>query len=431
MAEPIRITSGQTTLSVYKRKDGRFSILYMFEGRRKCETRKDEKAARERAKQLAEATNTNRIAEHKLTGKKLTDYVTSTSAAEQAGVSLVTAVAEYAEARKRLKKTGVSVVVAATEYAEARERVPGLSLLEAVEYFARNHHLNLPQRTLAGIIPELIEAKQADGLTEQYLVTLRCELRVAGEHFKQPIGDITTADLDDWLRSQKHVAPRTRRNMRTALITLFAFAKSRGYLARDRQTAAELTARPKVVDGEVEIYTPQEMSILLKAAEHTVLPFLVLGGFAGLRTAEILRLEWANVSFEQKHIKISAHVAKTASRRIVPLLPCAAAWLSPWHSASGSIVGTSRQRLSEEIHKVAAKAKIKWRHNALRHSFASYRLAQIKNAAQVAHEMGNSADIVHKHYQELVTDRDAAAWFSIAPSQAENVVPISKHRASA
>jgi hypothetical protein len=117
----------------------------MFQGRRKFETFSDEKAARDRAKQLAEATNANKVGEHRLTGNKLADYVTSTSAAEHVGVSLVTAVAEYVEARKRLKETGVSIVAAAAEYAEAKKRAQGQSLIEAAEFFARNHDLNLPQ----------------------------------------------------------------------------------------------------------------------------------------------------------------------------------------------------------------------------------------------------------------------------------------------
>jgi hypothetical protein len=51
----------------------------------------------------------------------------------------------------------------------------------------------------------------------------------------------------------------------------------------------------------------------------------------------------------------------------------------------------------------------------LRHSYASYRLAAIQNAAQVALEMGNSSEIVFKHYRELVKPEAALKWFSIFP----------------
>jgi predicted urease superfamily metal-dependent hydrolase len=65
-----------------------------------------------------------------------------------------------------------------------------------------------------------------------------------------------------------------------------------------------------------------------------------------------------------------------------------------------------------------------WRHNALRHSFCSYRLAEIKNAAQVALEAGNSPQMIFKHYRELVTEAEARQWFGIMPGVPENVAVL-------
>lgn len=56
-----------------------------------------------------------------------------------------------------------------------------------------------------------------------------------------------------------------------------------------------------------------------------------------------------------------------------------------------------------------------WRHNALRHSFCSYRLADVKSAAEVALEAGNSPQMIFQHYRELVTEKAAKAWFAITP----------------
>lgn len=51
----------------------------------------------------------------------------------------------------------------------------------------------------------------------------------------------------------------------------------------------------------------------------------------------------------------------------------------------------------------------------LRHSFASYRLAEIHDAAKVALEMGNSPEKLFRHYRELVTPDEAKEWFAIMP----------------
>lgn len=62
---------------------------------------------------------------------------------------------------------------------------------------------------------------------------------------------------------------------------------------------------------------------------------------------------------------------------------------------------------------------LKWKKNALRHSFISYRLADIQAAAQVALEAGNSPQMIFGHYRELVRAMDAEKWFGITPEGVE------------
>jgi hypothetical protein len=57
-----------------------------------------------------------------------------------------------------------------------------------------------------------------------------------------------------------------------------------------------------------------------------------------------------------------------------------------------------------------------WKKNALRHSFCSYRLAVIKDVAQVSLEAGNSPQMIHAHYKSLVTEKQGLEWFNIFPS---------------
>ena len=74
---------------------------------------------------------------------------------------------------------------------------------------------------------------------------------------------------------------------------------------------------------------------------------------------------------------------------------------------------------------------VEWKHNALRHSFCSYRLADVKSAAQVALEAGNSPQMIFQHYRELVTEKGAKAWFGITPATAkEGRAKIERERAA-
>jgi hypothetical protein len=67
---------------------------------------------------------------------------------------------------------------------------------------------------------------------------------------------------------------------------------------------------------------------------------------------------------------------------------------------------------------------LSWKHNGLRHSFISYRVAEIKNVAQVALEAGNSPQIIFSNYRALVRPADAQKWFSIVPNGTENIIQL-------
>ena len=56
--------------------------------------------------------------------------------------------------------------------------------------------------------------------------------------------------------------------------------------------------------------------------------------------------------------------------------------------------------------------------NGFRHSFISYRVADIQNVPQVALEAGNSPRMIFSNYRELVVVEDAKKWFSCMPTKA-------------
>jgi hypothetical protein len=70
-----------------------------------------------------------------------------------------------------------------------------------------------------------------------------------------------------------------------------------------------------------------------------------------------------------------------------------------------------------ETAKIEGWPAFAWKHNALRHSFISYRVAEIQNVAQVSLEAGNSPQMIFKHYRELVRPAAAKEWFAIWPKE--------------
>lgn len=179
--------------------------------------------------------------------------------------------------------------------------------------------------------------------------------------------------------------------------------------------------------GEIGIYTPEKLKALLFKIDPRFVPFVAIGAFAGLRTAEIVRLEWPEVRFGQDVIEIKAAKSKTASRRLAPILPVLAEWLAPMRKETGRVlvgvpdefalakqfrkaIGAIKNDEGEPLHKIV--------HNGLRHSFITYRMAILKNAAEVALEAGNSPRMIFEHYRELATESEANEWFGVRADKA-------------
>ena len=192
-----------------------------------------------------------------------------------------------------------------------------------------------------------------------------------------------------------------------------------GYMASEWTPSVPSTLLTDPPTRPAEPCPPQTASISKTVREvademiQVTLPYLALGGFAGLRTAEIKRLAWQDIDLEERVITVGAAKAKTASRRTVPISDNLAAWLKPLCRESGPVL-----QLKSEwnwLPKLSKCIEGGWRRNALRHSYISYRLALVQDIAKVAFEAGNSPQMVHSNYKALMTERATKAWFEIAP----------------
>ena len=77
----------------------------------------------------------------------------------------------------------------------------------------------------------------------------------------------------------------------------------------------------------------------------------------------------------------------------------------------------SYKNIYNQYPKVAKKAGVKWKRNAHRHGFASYRTALLKNLDQVAIEAGHSKQELLSSYFQVVSEESAKAWFAICPPE--------------
>lgn len=409
---PQVVAKGNARVTIYRHTNSKagqdyeeFKLGFYVAGKRRFKTYASYEAARAAAEQVTGSVNNG-------------DVDTLVLDASQK--------ATYLRAVEAVRPTGVPLDVAAIQFADAIGQLEGRPLSEAVAFF-RKRLLTVKRKRVGEVVDELLEAK---GKTSSalYVADLRKRLKMFSDAFQCDIADITPQQILIWADGHQW-GERTRFNRLTQLRTLFNFAKARSYYSREEDALAGIDIKWKNT-GAIDVFTPGEMRRLLSVAKPEIIPFLTIGAFAGLRSAEITRLDWSEVNLAKRFIEVKAAKAKTASRRIIPVVDNLAAWLAPYAKPFGPVCELIRPE-KHAYDCTARAAKLKWKRNGLRHSFVSYRLATVKDAARVALEAGNSPQMIFQHYRELVQDEQAKEWFALMPNDSCNILPSSDQFAAA
>ena len=382
----IEVKEGNISVPIYEFSDGRYCVDMLLGEKRKRITRTSLEAAKIEARKLIAQIASGRAHEEPMTLSEVEDYRL---------------------AKGKLGPFNVSLLTAVEEWIAGRGKAAGLIT-----------------KTVAEVADEFLTSKRVEGAGFFHLEDRKYRMNKFASSFPGRIDLVSTHEIEVWLNGLK-VSGRTRNNYRNAVLQLFRYARGKRYLPRNEPTVVEDVAAANSGEGAIEIYTPKELRLLLSNAPSKLLPFFAIGALAGLRSQDMMRLDWGDIRFEQGFIEVAAEKAKTASRRLVPLLPALAAWLLPLRQKSGQVVGykrndvlcEARQRFcKKEMVESGEVVEFIWKPNALRHSYASYRMADIKDAARVALEMGNSPTMLFRNYRELVTEQQAAEWFSVLPT---------------
>jgi integrase len=285
----------------------------------------------------------------------------------------------------------------------------------------KRHAVSLPRVTVAAAVEQMKSQAESDGKSPLRLKQLANVLDRFAENFNQEVHTLTPKLMADYLTALD-LSERTRRNHRDVIGFFNRWLVLRGYLAKGTdwlEGVQNYTARKL---GQISTYSADEMCRLIAAADDRILPMVVIGGFAGLRHAEIARLEWQDIDLEEGFIEVKAENAKTDTRRIVPLKPNLKAFLLPLAKKSGpviTIVNTTKQLLKTATDTADAENEIEaleWKHNALRHTYISARVAECGDVPRVADEAGNSPQVIRTNYLKRIRPAAAAEWFAISPA---------------
>jgi integrase len=342
----------------------------------------------------------------------------------------------------------VSLLAGISEWCESALKLDGRSMGEAIDGYLSGL-VTIKRKDITQAVDDFISneeprTKAADGQRPQVSpkyhynrsIMLRrfaaalpglavCEL--AKEHLDAFIGGL--ARIKSKSRNGKSVTSAKGRNHHRAAIRQFlAWAARRDYLpASYRLTEADSMRPEHANNAEIQFYTPTELKELLNTADDTMRAMIAIGGLAGLRTQELLRLDWADVWRVKRHIEVTAGKSKTRQRRLVEICPTLAKWLQPYRDQkSGKVCTWHEITWQQHFGKLCDAADVTRKPNGLRHAFCTFGYAK-HGEVWTAQQAGHAPGLLHAHYRGLATKVEATKWFGVKPRKhsAGNVIQLS------
>ena len=353
---PHKVTKQGISVTIGRvEKDGQnfFRVLYREQGKRKQAWRSSFEDAKRAADDAIETTLTGDASALKLNASDRHAYL---------------------RALEFLAPLNIALDHAARDYADIRIMLAGKATpVEVCRDWLKRNAVELPKITVADAVAQLKKQAETDGKSNDRQKQLAAALDAFATAFNQEVHTITPKLVADYLTALPF-KERTKANHRDTVGFFNRWLVLRGYLPKGTDWLEGVQKYTKRKLGEISTYAADEMRRLIAAADDRILPMIVIGGFAGLRHAEIARLEWEDVDLDEGFIEVKAENAKTDTRRIVPLKANLKAFLLPLAKKNGkvvSLVNTTKQLLKTATDTADAENEteaLEWKYNALRHT---------------------------------------------------------------
>lgn len=280
-----------------------------------------------------------------------------------------------------------------------------------------------------------VDQKKTNGCTQQTI--LDCN-RAKGfiEMYPDYIHQITEGDVMDWNNKlSKTYKERTRYNFQSCILNLFNYARDFKYLP-NKPHAAEILNKGNVKARkgvqEIGVWRADDFEAMLveslkmgavgtKIKKVTLM--VAIGGFAGLRIAEIARMEWEHILWKTNYIRIPAMNSKNKTKhRRVPMCDALIKWIrlaikdAKAEELTGRLFPHPVRYVTERIVELCKKRLgLNYVENGLRHTCITSWVAQGHGEHQAAFWAGNSGETVKSNYLGEFTKEEGEKWHSIMP----------------
>jgi integrase len=283
------------------------------------------------------------------------------------------------------------------------------TLLIAVREYLKRHNARLASVPFEDAFKQFADAQPRSA---SYAQSLRqFQARLTALHGRM-LCDITARDLEE---AMKDFPPTVFNYGIRILGGLFNYGRKRDLCITNPIGKLD---RKKLPPREVEIYTPAAVAALFRASDPSLIPWLCVCMFAGLRASEARKMTWGDFDFTENFIRVRAGVSKTHRPRAIPMEKNLREWLLRSHERDEQalIAPQGLNVLRSQLRAAHQAAGVRQIKHGPRHSYASYLLARDGSVDALLLNMGHEdASTLFKHYHRVASTRDAKTFWNIRP----------------
>jgi integrase len=252
------------------------------------------------------------------------------------------------------------------------------------------------------------------------LARIGWDLKRLDEHFpKRSVAELTLPAIVAFLEKGRP-GMKTYNNRRGIVSTFFKFAFHRGWIAENPMPKVP-HYRIRRKRGSAVTFSTAQAADLMEHFETFEggrwVPYFALCLFAGIRPGvpdgEITKIKPEDVNLDTGIISISADVSKVREPRRITIQPNLAAWLRAYPLSKFPIVVGNFKKRREKF-----RDRFNLSHDVLRHTFISMFVAKFRSIGEASIQAGNSESIIRRHYLDLKSTEEGAAFFGITPKHA-------------
>ena len=241
------------------------------------------------------------------------------------------------------------------------------------------------------------------------------------------VKELAPAIVKEWIYSQGCGAKTIRNNL-SILRVVLDDALNDGVIQSNPLSQIAVNRLIKQVsessDYIIEPFTEQERNLIISTAEGQIKNLFQFGFWSGLRTSELLALEWPDISLEDDTIHINkAKVCnitkgtktKAGTRKIMILPQAKEALLSQFeytgyngehvfHNPNTNRPWSNSNKIADAWRRVLSITDVKYRNPyQMRHTYASTLLSNGENPWWLATQMGHvDVEMIFKHYGKWI-----------------------------